>query len=59
MLSWLEITAPWQIAVVAMTCALIIFYGRIDIATGVYCSIMFWAYNVDMGPTTRSLTDCG
>jgi len=52
MIERFAITEPIVISALLLGCAVIIFYARVEIAAGIYCSAMFWAYNVDVGPVT-------
>lgn len=47
----LAITDPILLASLFAGCALIVFFGRVEIAAGVYCATQRWAYAVDVGPT--------
>lgn len=47
----LAITDPVLLTGLLIGCVLIIFFGRVEIAAGIYCATQRWAYSVDVGPT--------
>jgi O-antigen ligase len=51
MIERLAINDPWLIALVLGIALLIVFFGRVDIAIGIFLSATEWAYSVDFGPT--------
>lgn len=48
----LAITEPILLIGLFIVCALIVYYGRLEIAAGIYTATQRWAYSVDVGPTT-------
>lgn len=50
MIDPITVTNPLIISGIAAFCLALIFWGRVDVAVGVFASILYWAYNVDLGP---------
>lgn len=49
MIDAISVTSPVILSGIAVFCLALIFLGRVDIAIGVFISILYWAYNVDLG----------